>query len=425
MRNTASMSPSSEDLSVLSSSADALSLSTLSLTTSSPRSLTSRTRASVSSQSEGYEMLAQLNRSHRSSVSLHSASTASFPPPTAFGDAGQSSASDKSAPSKSAARRARQRDRVAASKSIKEENDEQVKLVDLVSEIPYPQKPTASRPAVHVSSSESDEGVKGKGKKTRRSGKTMRLRLEKAAVREVLSMDELESSLPSASSITSHDDELSEDGASRFLDDDEDDEDVVEGMSALEGHIQTVPHSSSGSLNVQMRSLRVEGSVLSSDDAKSAIDSFVAGSAVFLSDKANKLRLWQAICIELGLVQLEEEDDLPDLPRSAISPLRVSKYETPPSSRASTPRPTRPPLPQSLKQARALLKAKGHVNVADYLDARNTAGYDLASLVFPSMSAMVRYTKKNGKFVRLDTVKGLWLEPLLRDFRMKYGKMVQ
>ena len=217
-------------------------------------------------------MLAQLNRSHRSSVSLHSASTASFPPPTAFGDAGQSSASDKSAPSKSAARRARQRDRVAASKSIKEENDEQVKLVDLVSEIPYPQKPTASRPAVHVSSSESDEGVKGKGKKTRRSGKTMRLRLEKAAVREVLSMDELESSLPSASSITSHDDELSEDGASRFLDDDEDDEDVVEGMSALEGHIQTVPHSSSGSLNVQMRSLRVEGSVLSSDDAKSAID---------------------------------------------------------------------------------------------------------------------------------------------------------
>jgi hypothetical protein len=81
-------------------------------------------------------------------------------------------------------------------------------------------------------------------------------------------------------------------------------------------------------------------------------------------------------------------------------------------------------MPQSLRQASALLKAKAHVNLADYFEVRTMGrtepgGY--ADLVHMSANAMRRYTRKHGKFVPLDSAKGEWLQPLLRDFRFKNG----
>jgi len=36
---------------------------------------------------------------------------------------------------------------------------------------------------------------------------------------------------------------------------------------------------------------------------------------------------------------------------------------------------------------------------------------------------MIRYTRKTGKFMELGAVKSEWLEPLLRDFGFKRGRI--
>lgn len=123
---------------------------------------------------------------------------------------------------------------------------------------------------------------------------------------------------------------------------------------------------------------------------------------------------------------MDGDDDLPDLPRSrgdnSGSPPSGNRSLT--SSRASTPGPRLPPLPQSLRQARAILKEKAHINLADYLAARAAVGtVDYAEMLHPSSAAMIRYTKKNGKFVQLGMVKTEWLEPLLRDFGFKRSRI--
>lgn len=144
-----------------------------------------------------------------------------------------------------------------------------------------------------------------------------------------------------------------------------------------------------------------------------------------MSDKANKLRLWQALCIEvcgrvcvqadrqLGLVDLDEEPmALPDLPSSA--PI------APPAPRT--------PLPTSLTQARLLLKKSGHVNLVDYIAARSDpARAEIADragkysdLVHPSASAMIRDAKKHHRILKLGTAKSEWLEPLLKDFGYRH-----
>jgi hypothetical protein len=159
--------------------------------------------------------------------------------------------------------------------------------------------------------------------------------------------------------------------------------------------------------------------------------------------------------------------NLPDLPTIPMPPPRRSSEarrrdqstslqhdddddRTPTSSRASTPRPRLPPLPTSLTQARLILKTSGHVNLADYLDARESLRdakadavkakhvlsgqqplredvdvepkLDLASLVYPSASSMIRYTIKEKRYVTLGEVKEAWLEPLLRDFGFKRSR---
>lgn len=130
--------------------------------------------------------------------------------------------------------------------------------------------------------------------------------------------------------------------------------------------------------------------------------------------------------MQLQLVQIEGDDDLPDLPSSMSPQLepRGPGISSPSSSRASTPRPALPPLPQSLKQAQAILKARGHVNLADYFEMRIAGGdVDYSGLLYSSASVMVRETRRTGKFVDLGKVKSEWLQPLLRDFGFKRGRM--
>ncbi len=73
---------------------------------------------------------------------------------------------------------------------------------------------------------------------------------------------------PSSAS-AADEDAYSEDGASRFLDDELDDEDEVEGMSVLggsEGSAMGTPRSS------LRRGVKMEGSVMSSEDGRMSID---------------------------------------------------------------------------------------------------------------------------------------------------------
>ncbi|WOO79521.1 uncharacterized protein LOC62_02G003043 [Vanrija pseudolonga] len=162
------------------------------------------------------------------------------------------------------------------------------------------------------------------------------------------------------------------------------------------------------------RTITGAGSVTSASEARESIDNFFEDSTAFMSDKANKLRLWQALCIELGLVDIDEEPmALPDLPSSA-----------PPAPPAP-----RTPLPTSLTQARLLLKKHGHVNLVDYIAARSDparaeiadrAG-KYADLMHPSASAMIRDAKKHHRILKLCTAKSEWLEPLLKDFGYRHA----
>ncbi|WWC60109.1 uncharacterized protein I303_102673 [Kwoniella dejecticola CBS 10117] len=204
--------------------------------------------------------------------------------------------------------------------------------------------------------------------------------------------------------------EYSADGASHILDEEEDE---VDGeLSPMESELGTPP------------SKRYGGSVMSAEDAASSIDSFLSDPRNFMTIKANKLRLWQSLCIELGLVTLAG-DELPDLPTIVCVP-------TPPRPRETTPEPIGPfvpkkhPLPETLTQARKLLKDHAHVNLVDYLEARKfcppayVGAYQ--GLLYPSTSAMKRYTRHQGKFAEKLVIRAEWLEPLMKDFGVKKYK---
>ncbi|ORX36336.1 hypothetical protein BD324DRAFT_609010 [Kockovaella imperatae] len=264
-------------------------------------------------------------------------------------------------------------------------------------------------------------------RKTRRGGKRNRARVERAQVRSILqpldndstptSSPQLEPVRPSlisgfkkalssssashdvASDITStpDDEEDSEDGASRFLD---------------EGELEGMGRGNSPAVTPVKRNPRVLSSVMSTDDAKSSIDSFLSGDPVFMADKANKLRFWQALCVELGLVEVPT--DLPDLP--VIPPSETSTFPEPKHIVPTF------DLPSSLNQARTILKGNAHVNLADYLETRKTAAPPYKHLLYPSERSMKRYTSKQKRFVPLPSVKEEWLEPLLKDFGFKHRR---
>jgi hypothetical protein len=87
-----------------------------------------------------------------------------------------------------------------------------------------------------------------------------------------------------------------------------------------------------------------------------------------------------------------------------------------------------PPLPTSLKQAKHLLATKAHVNLKDYMAARNkvknnsskdnvpkTPAKNFAHLVHPSHWALIKYTRKTGKIIPRNKAKNEWLQPMLKE----------
>ncbi|CAK9783460.1 hypothetical protein CC85DRAFT_282202 [Cutaneotrichosporon oleaginosum] len=169
-------------------------------------------------------------------------------------------------------------------------------------------------------------------------------------------------------------------------------------------------------------------SIVSASDARESIDSFL-NDPEFTSDVSNKLRLYQALCIELGLVELEDTETPARSSSSRKSQVTRGSYSdsdddvTPTASRSTTPMPALPPLPTSIKAADRLLRARGHVNIIEYLEARNdrTRRHEdsvgkYADLVYSSASALQRALRREGKYARLGDVKREWLQPLLKDF---------
>ena len=157
---------------------------------------------------------------------------------------------------------------------------------------------------------------------------------------------------------------------------------------------------------------------------------FLSGDRDFLRDKANKLRLWQALCIEvsgyvtmlgtsvdyeqLGVVPGGE--DLPDLP-TASHPIKDEKPDVHEDQHE---------MPQTLTQASKLLHEEVHINIADYLQARadtsSTDKPDYSALMKPDVESLIRYTRKKKKYIKLDDVKAEWLQPLLKDFGIKRAR---
>jgi len=89
-----------------------------------------------------------------------------------------------------------------------------------------------------------------------------------------------------------------------------------------------------------------------------------------------------------------------------------------------------PPLPTTLTQAKNLLMRRAHVNLWDYMAAREPDMPDprsnqekviggppknYAYLVWPNQKALVEYTLKTGKYVYKDQAKEEWLQPVLKD----------
>lgn len=120
---------------------------------------------------------------------------------------------------------------------------------------------------------------------------------------------------------------------------------------------------------------------------------------------------------QFGLVQADNDIRVPNL--CAI--LEESDHDINVPLRSSH----LPPSPTSLTQANNLLKAHVHVNIKDYLTERRKpipAGQtrDMSHLLFPSTSALIRYTVQNKRFAKPSVVKDAYLEPLMRE--MSYGR---
>ena len=85
------------------------------------------------------------------------------------------------------------------------------------------------------------------------------------------------------------------------------------------------------------------------------------------------------------------------------------------------------PLPQSVTAAKRLLAAHAHVNLADFVAERGSGSgrrdKDYSHLVHPSAAALRRYTMETGKFIKIKAAKREWLQPLLKDFGFRRGRV--
>ncbi|TYJ57697.1 hypothetical protein B9479_001551 [Cryptococcus floricola] len=281
-------------------------------------------------------------------------------------------------------------------------------------------------PSLSLDSSLDDTSGKGKARRSQRGGKQNKQRAEREADSDLDTDDTASvtttgttsrSRTPTGSSASS--------GRRRVLawdDEDEDDsEDDEDGRATPVAQRRTAP------------------SVLSASDASSSINRRVffilsyrtTNSSSFLTDprnfmmlKENKLRLWQSLCIEFGLVNLEE--DLPDLPvrNTPQRPVQRPRADTASSSSTITSSSTATelpvyPLPRTLNQARRILREHAHVNLVDYFEARKVGAPAFVGaykdLLWPTPSALRRYTRGKSKFAAKDAVKDEWLNPLMRD----------
>ncbi|KAG7580149.1 hypothetical protein FFLO_00120 [Filobasidium floriforme] len=219
-------------------------------------------------------------------------------------------------------------------------------------------------------------------------------------------------------------------------------------------------------------------SITSYEEAHSSVRAYLDQDPEFLADPKNQLVFWQGLCVELGLAlptnmavgmkhgsssrTYSEASDEEHVIRSTTSKRRRA-YSTTSStssarttttasdrtaqaadlSRSSTPRPVLPPVPTSKTACLRLLKAGAHINLSDWFEVRPEVNQRLADLrrrrgagavlgeeemeyvyeplrrlMFPSPSAMIRYTCKHGKFVGKKTLKAEWLEPLMKDMHL-------
>ncbi|WWD16699.1 hypothetical protein CI109_101130 [Kwoniella shandongensis] len=424
--------------------------------------ISSSTTSSGSCSSDGYEMVIPPHREQRStSISLSmmeatsssASSSSSVNGETADGSEVSAGTSGTGKMSKSAARRDRRKKLQAGEKEraalaaggevgMGGSEDGMEDDGDLASQTP---RPNRTLPTSHKSSSDpsstlpstsdpfNETGIEGpRRRKTRRGGKAAKRRaehalqkLDDAEVDNELFANTTCSTTPSISGTGTPIRAVSQQSRysntarpSHIYEDDEEvdgEEDEVDALSALESEIGTP-------VSARTR----EMSVMSVEDATSSIDSFLSDPRNFMTIKANKLRLWQSLCVELGLVHMQtddvDDDDSPDLPTdiSGSPTSHLGDDILSPVKSKPLPRPNTHPLPQTLTQARKLLKDHAHVNLVDYLEARRlcppayVGAYQ--GLLHPSVSAMKRYTRKEGKFAVKGMVKVEWLEPLMRDF---------
>ncbi|EKD05530.1 hypothetical protein A1Q2_00291 [Trichosporon asahii var. asahii CBS 8904] len=167
-------------------------------------------------------------------------------------------------------------------------------------------------------------------------------------------------------------------------------------------------------------------STMSSQDAASAI---YADTDSFTSQQENKLRLWQALCIEFGLVEAGDLADLPSQRTHRSSAPSPPSQRPPPSTFSDSDESTTPsrsvtptqanPFPTSLTQAKNLLST-AHVNLSTYMALRksnpNPEPGEYADLLEPSASALRKLLRESRQFAKLSDVKAEWLNPLLKDF---------
>lgn len=90
--------------------------------------------------------------------------------------------------------------------------------------------------------------------------------------------------------------------------------------------------------------------------------------------------------------------------------------------------PNLPPIPTTCAEAKKLLKAKAHINLVDYFEARDLPALageekDYTHLLFPSRLAVVEFTRKHKKFVDKDLAKVDLLQPLMKTMRKMRGEV--
>lgn len=175
-----------------------------------------------------------------------------------------------------------------------------------------------------------------------------------------------------------------------------------------------------------------------SDQGSEYFRRFFGDHERFTSDKDNKLRFWQSLCIEVSLhtsssnpersMEADRQFGLVKLEEPGLSVIKEESDDDGENDSSVD----LPALPTSLNKVKQLLKEEAHVNLKDYMDARtrtrtraHSSGPrvdrqgNLSHLVFPSAKAMIKYTRKHRKFAKINVVKSEWLNPLLRTFNRR------